>query len=300
MGKRKNPTPNQRTRLLEKNAYRCCVCKQRGIGLHLHHIDGDSSNTVDENIAVLCVQDHDLHHRPSSYEQVKHLELDTVKLYEYKNSWECFVQAAQQENPSIVATVNVYGTFDSIHSAKLIMQWANGKIEYERIFHLLEGDIDYWTNEMLAEIYSIGKNIPLAMISEPLPVEYCPCCNHSISHTVSEDFLVRLTDERWAEDSVCSIYINPDRPSLFVLISLLGKHVFECSLHLCQGQYLHFTGSFEERIKIKRASSVRGQVAELIKKMIADWEPSHIFIGTGDPNMPHLIHEFVLPDFWEG
>jgi len=267
--------------------------------MHLHHIDGDSSNTVDENIAILCVQDHDLHHRPSAYERVNHLELDAIKLYEYKRSWESFVQEAQREKPSILATVNVYGTCDSIHSAKLIMQWANENIEYERTFHLLEGNIDYWIDEIMAEVASIGPNISLALIDNPLPVEYCSCCNHSISNAVSEEVAIRLTDSRWAEYSRCSIYINPESPSLFVLISFLERHVFENSVHLCQGRYLHFMGSIEERITVKRRPSVRTQVTKLVNKIITDWKPAHTLIGTGDPDTPQLIKEFILPDFWE-
>ena len=46
-------------RLYEKNANSCCVCKRTGIGLNLHHIDGDSSNTVEENLAVLCINEHE-------------------------------------------------------------------------------------------------------------------------------------------------------------------------------------------------------------------------------------------------
>ena len=35
------------------------MCKRTGIGLNLHHIDGDSSNTVEENLAVLCINEHE-------------------------------------------------------------------------------------------------------------------------------------------------------------------------------------------------------------------------------------------------
>src|SRR6476659_9458977 len=67
MARRVKANEEQRCRLFAANASRCCVCKRSGIGLHLHHINGNPSDTVDENLAVLCVEDHDRHHRPSSY-----------------------------------------------------------------------------------------------------------------------------------------------------------------------------------------------------------------------------------------
>jgi len=74
------PVPNKmRHLLLRKNAGVCCVCKIRNIGVNFHHIDGDASNTVEENMAVLCVRDHDAHHRPEEYRPdaaVNHLDLD--------------------------------------------------------------------------------------------------------------------------------------------------------------------------------------------------------------------------------
>ena len=42
-------------KLYELNADSCCVCKRTGVGLNIHHIDGDSSNTTEENLAVICV-----------------------------------------------------------------------------------------------------------------------------------------------------------------------------------------------------------------------------------------------------
>lgn len=40
-------------KLYELNANSCCVCKRTGVGLNLHHIDGDNSNTTEENLAYL-------------------------------------------------------------------------------------------------------------------------------------------------------------------------------------------------------------------------------------------------------
>jgi hypothetical protein len=297
---RKNPTLTQRERLISKNAFRCCVCKREGIGLHLHHIDGNSSNTVDENIAVLCVEDHDHHHRPNKYTKAKHLELSAEKLLEYKNSWEKFIKNASSNNPSVIAVINVYGNFEQLHAARIVFQWPNEKIEFERTFHLLEGNIDYWTDEMISEVQSIGKNVKLTLIDEPLPIDYCTCCGSAYSNTVKEGFVVKATDPSWDTKSLMSIYINPVNPSLAISISLLEKHTFSAHLHLCKGTHLHFTSDYyNERIKIKKIPSVRTQATKICEKVISDWEPAHILIGTGDHDNPEIIDDFLLPRVWE-
>ena len=102
---RVNPKAEQRDRVLNTNAKRCCVCKCSGVGLHLHHIDRDSSNTVDENLAVLCVEDHDRHHRPGAYTPtVNHLELSPDEIRRHKTSWEAFVSETRKPFPKVIAT----------------------------------------------------------------------------------------------------------------------------------------------------------------------------------------------------
>lgn len=300
MPKRKHPSIGQRERLLMKNLYKCCVCKRGGVGLHLHHIDEDSSNTVDENLAVLCVQDHDLHHRPDAYDRVKHTELSGERIKEFKSSWESFVTEARQDQPKIMATVSAYGNYEHIHAAQLVMQWFDEKIEYERIFHLLEGDYEYWAEEIIREVHDFGKNIKVAIINEPLPVERCPCCGKGFSRTVKEGIAIKMTDPNWSTDSTCSIYINPNQPSLALIIYFRDEAIYKSNLHLCQGKYLHYSGDFyNERFEVKKLSSVRTQVTKIMQKVIDDWQPSKIFIGTGDYDEPLLINGFELPLCWE-
>ncbi|MEH2453614.1 HNH endonuclease signature motif containing protein [Nostoc sp.] len=300
MTKRKHPSREQKERLLTKNLYRCCVCKRGGIALHLHHIDEDSSNTVDENLAVLCVQDHDLHHRPDAYDRVKHTELGAERIKEFKSSWKRFVTEARQDKPKILATVSVYGNYEHIHAAQLVMQWFDEKIEYERVFHLLESDYEYWAEEIIREVDYFGKNIKVAIINEPLPVEHCPCCGKGFSRTVKEGIAVKITDPNWSTDSTCSIYINPNQPSLALIIFFRDEVIYQSNLHLCQGKYLHYSGDcYNERLEVKKRLGVRTQATKIMQKVIDDWEPSKIFIGTGNHDKPFLINGFDLPLCWE-
>jgi hypothetical protein len=174
---RVNPNDTQRKRLLDANANRCCVCKRYGVGLHLHHIDNDSSHTVDENLAVLCVEDHDRHHRANAYQPtVSHLELSPEEIKKYKQSWEAFVHETRQPFPKVIATLSAYGSYELIHSVQLIMQWGDERIEYKRSYHLLEGNLDKMTDAVMEELKDFGSGVKILLVNEPLPVEHCPCC----------------------------------------------------------------------------------------------------------------------------
>ena len=123
------------------------MCKRVGIGLNLHHIDGDSANTVDANLAVLCVEDHDRHHRPGRYTtKSNHLDLSVQELLQLKTSWESFIRESQSANPTVLATLSAFGTEELIHSLQLVLQWPDERIEYKKSFHLLDGNLDLLTD----------------------------------------------------------------------------------------------------------------------------------------------------------
>lgn len=299
--KRKNPTDTQKQRLLKANAFRCCVCKRPNIGVNFHHIDVNSSNTVDENLAVLCVEDHDAHHRPAKYHQkFRHLDLDSKEILRLKNSWESFVLEAMKPDPQLLATLSCFGTESLIHSLQLVLQWPDERIEHKKSYHLLDGGLDRLTDEVFQELKSIGPGIKLTVIDKPLPVEHCPCCGSGYSRTIKPAVVARLTDPNWKTESCCSIYINPAGASLAMHFSLGKQQLMSASLHLCRGKHLHYNAeSIDERIPITRKPSVRSQATKVIKHILSEWEPAHVFIGTGNPDSPELISEIILPDIWE-
>ncbi|WP_143467582.1 HNH endonuclease signature motif containing protein [Leptolyngbya ohadii] len=296
---RKDPTIQQRERLLQKNAGVCCVCKKRGLGINLHHIDGDNSNTIDENLAVLCVKDHDLHHRPHAYSSSSHLELGASEIRELKESWEGFVAEAQKPNSMACAVLTMYGTHSEIHSIQAVFQWANGKIEFERTYHQLDRTAEDCINNLFSQFEWLGTDIKLIIIDEPLPVEYCPCCSSPLKRFLAENQYKRIFHNSWEAESLCAIYINPHQPSLALSLFLEGEVIYQGALHLC-GNFLHYTCSnFEERFPITKRASVRTQVTGIIQEILDIWNPGHIFIGTGDHEDPCLIGNFDLPKFWE-
>jgi hypothetical protein len=299
MNKRKNPDNTMRTRLFEKNAYSCCVCKEHGIGLNLHHLDGDSSNTVDENLAVLCVKEHDVHHRPNAYSSLKHLELTTDELKKYKHNWELFVEECKKDVPNVLATVNVFGTKENIVGMKLVFQWANGKIEFEKEYQLLDAAPNEWVDMALSEVSRLGKNIKVVVIDNPLPIEYCEKCHNAYSRTIDECATYPLTTSDWAEKSISTVFINPHQSSLAISIFYGDKSIYSISMHKCNGM-LHLNDyKGDELIHFSKRASIRMQVTKYIRRILAAWNTGHTFIGTGDYDKPTIIPKIVLPLFWE-
>jgi hypothetical protein len=296
---RKNPKKQQRERLLQKNAFVCCVCKKRGLGTHLHHIDGDSSNTVDENLAVLCVKDHDLHHRPQVYSAINHIELGVNKIREFKESWEAFVLEVQKPEANACAVLTMYGSTSEVHSMQALFQWADGRIEFERTYHQTDGTPEACIENLMDQFKWLGKGIKLLLINEPLPVEYCPCCSSPLKRFLMENQYKRLFHKSWNADSMCSIYINPNLPSLAISLFLNQECIYKGHLHLCGDDLHYFCSNFEERFPITKKPSVRTQATRIIQEVINIWEPGYLFIGTGEQSNPHLIEDFELPRCWE-
>ena len=278
------------------------LCKRSHVGFQFHHIDGDSSNTVDENLAVLCVEDHDKHHRPGKYDDSSpnHLELGPDDILRFKNSWEAFVVEARQPSPKVLATLSSYGTYDLIHSLQIVFQWPDERTEYSRSFHLLDGDLDCLTDQVMNEVQSIGPKIKLAVINQPLPVEHCPCCGSGFYRTMKPAVAARLTDPAWATSSACVIYINPQHASLTLTFFLDEKELFRGSLHLCRQAYLHYhSEGIDERVPVKPKPSIRAQVTQIVHSILREWQPAIVLIGTGEVDRPNVIEDLELPKVWE-
>ena len=299
MTKRKKIPPPTQKRLLKKNLGVCCVCKERGLGTNFHHIDGVPANNDEDNIAVLCVKEHDQHHRPHAYDQLKHLELGQDKIRQLKQEWEHTVAECNSDNPNIIAVLIAYGDYDNIHSVRLVIQNVDQKIIYQRDYHLLTGTPDQWTDDIIDEVAWLGKNVKLTVISEPSSIEHCSCGSVALSSTLDKNAAIHLTAKDWKEKSIGSIYINPTTPSIAFILSYGDDNIYTASMHKCNG-HLHFMcDNFEERTPIRKKPSIRTQASDIMQKVIKTWEPGRLFIGTGDPDKPTIIDDFDLPKIWE-
>lgn len=286
--------------IFERSKGVCCVCRIRGLGINYHHIDEDPTNNSLENIAILCVKDHDKHHRYSEYDRTNHTELTQEEIKKHKTDWEWFVKEATELNPKVLAVINIYGNEEVIHSMRFFMQDIEGKIIYERISHLHTKQ-ESWIDKALDDINFFGKKIPLTVIDKPLEIEYCPCgCNNSMTNILDSNVALKITTPDWEEKSIASIYINPKQTSLAILISYNQESIYQASIHKCTKDIIGFhSTNYNEQIPISKKPSIRTQVAEVVQKVIDSWEPGFIFIGTGNPDNPDLIEEFILPRIWE-
>jgi hypothetical protein len=291
-----------RDALLRRNAEVCCVCKVRNIGVNFHHIDGNSANTVEPNLAVLCVRDHDAHHRPDQYlpdAEVNHRELDAPAILAAKTGWESFVAEARKTKSGVLATATAYGTTELIHSMKVAFHWASGQLEFERTYHLHHGPPAKWADWAMEEVAWLGAGVTFVLIDGAMPVEHCPCCSAGLTRTVASGYARKLTSPTWNATSMCSICVNPTRASLVMLVSDDQGEAFTLALHRC-GEFLHAeTSTYQERLPILKKPSVRSQVTSIVEKALADWHPSTTIIGTGAEEAPAIIDDLVLPRHWE-
>ena len=295
--KRKKIPPQVKETLLNMNAGVCCVCKSRGLGVNFHHIDENPSNNALENIAVLCVKDHDAHHRPEAY-SVNHRELGAEKIKAYKFEWEAFVLETQKENPKVLAVVNTYGSDDNVIGMRLLFQTENSKIILQRMFNPLESSWEKWTDATVEDILWLNSKIPLVYINSPLQIEYSQC-GHSLANVLDSNLAKKILAEDWDEKSLCSIYINPSQPSLALLIQYENEVLLAVTLHKC-GSSLHLScNNFDEEITLKKRSAIRTQVTQVINKLLETWQPGLVFIGTGNQDDPDLIDDLHLPRIWE-
>jgi hypothetical protein len=60
MANARTPVPPEvSAEVLFAQNHTCCVCRERGKPVQLHHIDEDPTNHSPENLAVLCLEDHE-------------------------------------------------------------------------------------------------------------------------------------------------------------------------------------------------------------------------------------------------
>lgn len=70
--------------ILTKCHFRCCVCPQHRRVADIHHIDGDNSNSVEENGVALCKECHTDAHTTSTMQR----NLQPEHLRQFKANWE--------------------------------------------------------------------------------------------------------------------------------------------------------------------------------------------------------------------
>ncbi|MBY4804486.1 HNH endonuclease [Burkholderia cepacia] len=93
--KRRQPVPEKTLRqLLASNLELCCICRKRGLGVVVHHIEkySISKNHDISNLAVLCTTHHSKAHANFELEQ----NLTPERITNYKKKWEKICVSIEQ------------------------------------------------------------------------------------------------------------------------------------------------------------------------------------------------------------
>jgi len=109
-GHQRPPIPvNIVTRLLFKNRYKCCVCRDPKSPIVIHHINPweTSHNHQIENLAVICLNHHAEAH--SKHDMSKNLDQET--LFQMKQQWEEKVGTLDANNISETEKIGGHGDY---------------------------------------------------------------------------------------------------------------------------------------------------------------------------------------------
>jgi len=71
-----------------ENDHTCCICRERGKDVQIHHIDGNHANNADRNLAVLCL---DCHSRVTGRRGLGR-SFSVAEVRKYKVDWESLVR----------------------------------------------------------------------------------------------------------------------------------------------------------------------------------------------------------------
>lgn len=105
MGTRiKIPTELSDKLLFEANRT-CCVCQIPGKSAHIHHIDLDNSNNIEDNLVVLCLECHNEVHTKNAFGK----NWTSSLLKKYKNEWIERVKIRKSETDKIASFNSVVG-----------------------------------------------------------------------------------------------------------------------------------------------------------------------------------------------
>jgi hypothetical protein len=75
--------PDVAAKILFLSDQTCCKCREHGKSIQLHHVDGDRSNSVEGNLAVLCLQCHDDTHISGGFGR----KFNQPLVIQYRDDW---------------------------------------------------------------------------------------------------------------------------------------------------------------------------------------------------------------------
>ncbi len=151
------PIPNDNLlKVLFDNRFQCCVCRDPGQSIIVHHIDEWAQSRCHdvENLAVLCLPHHDKAHTRSTLSQ----NLDAATLRGLKAEWESEVKKRDAE--SIYSTMRLeYSNWNYINELRVF--------EIANALHITFSKIKYFRNAVAAGVASLN-GLPVPVESDRL------------------------------------------------------------------------------------------------------------------------------------
>ena len=127
----------------------CCVCRDRGLAVQIHHIDEDPGNNAPENLSVLCLQCHNETQLRGGFGR----KLDASQITEFRDDWLARVQKRRDDADKLA----------SLNQSKVqISDEATNKFDDKEIKY------DWDTQPILAYINSL-PTLKAALISQAQP-----------------------------------------------------------------------------------------------------------------------------------
>lgn len=80
----------------------CCVCREKGKSIQIHHIDEDPSNYDEDNLAVLCFECHNSTQTGGGFGR----KLDGHQILKYREDWYARVQKRRNMADIIASAIS--------------------------------------------------------------------------------------------------------------------------------------------------------------------------------------------------
>lgn len=208
--------------ILFKNRYVCCVCREPGNPIILHHIDPwhKSKSHADSNLAVLCLNHHNAAHSTSSLS----LNLTGDKIKDSKSRWESEVETLDSRYIVSIASMSEYGRWDFINHTRLFEIARSCGIDHRQNSYfglaLSLGLIDNSGQLLAPEEYGQDSGSMFWRYAGPHIIQMYAYMAEVVNMTIEGLAILNLSDHM--DSTFIRMILEPDR-----LIAFQGHHTFK-------------------------------------------------------------------------
>lgn len=209
-------------KLLYKNRYCCCVCRDNEKPIIIHHISPweVSKNHSESNLAILCLHHHDAAHSTSSLS----INLTPDKVKAAKAEWESEVEKIDSRQIVSIAALDGYDRWDYINHTRLFEIARTRRVDhsgnkyFRQAFSL--GLIDRFGQLLAPEAYGQNSNSMYWRYSGPNILQMYAYMAEVVNRTIDSLPILNLSDHMDA--SFIKMILEPNR-----LIAFQGHHTFK-------------------------------------------------------------------------